>query len=45
MGKVGGEDYLLSSASDHMGLSQVSRVAADATAKAVANYLRNLDRS
>lgn len=39
-------DYLLSIASDrdHMGLSDVSASAAEATAKAIANYLRELDR-
>lgn len=36
-------DYLLSIASDHMGLSDVSRPAAEATAKAVAEYLRKMD--
>ncbi|MDR7224522.1 hypothetical protein [Aminobacter aminovorans] len=36
-------DYLLSLASDHMGLSEVSRPAAEATAKAVAEYLRKMD--
>ncbi|MBE1202713.1 hypothetical protein [Aminobacter carboxidus] len=36
-------DYLLLIASDHMGLSQVSRPAAEATAKAIADYLRELD--
>ncbi|CAN7691427.1 hypothetical protein [Aminobacter sp. LjRoot7] len=36
-------DYLLSLASDHMGQSEVSASAAEATAKAIANYLRELD--
>nr|WMC98121.1 hypothetical protein RAR13_05275 [Aminobacter aminovorans] len=33
-------DYLLSIASDHMGLPQVSRDTAEATAKAIADYLQ-----